>query len=136
MHDPLSELPGYSLRRAANAMGSALTERLAGLGLRRPTAAALMLIDANTGTTASALGRALDIKHANMVPLLRRMEEDGLIERTPIDGKSRGLKLTALGEQRLAEARAVIVVFEQELLARIPAEHRDHLVPALHALWH
>jgi len=43
--------------------------------------------------------------------------------------------LTAGGQQRLAEARRVIDEFEAELLARIPAAHRDHLLPALEALW-
>ncbi|OYW44889.1 MAG: MarR family transcriptional regulator [Sphingomonadales bacterium 32-68-7] len=135
MRDPLLLLPGYSLRRATNAMGAELNSRLATLELRRPGAAILMLVDANPGITASALGRALDIKRANMVPLLRRLEEDALIEREAIDGKSRGLTLTAAGQQRLAAARAIIDTFEAELMARIPAEHRDHLIPALEALW-
>lgn len=135
MRDPLLLLPGYSLRRATNAMGAELNTRLATLDLRRPGAAILMLVDANPGVTASALGRMLDIKRANMVPLLRRIEDDGLIEREAIDGKSQGLKLTDLGKKRLVAARKIIDVFEAELMARIPAEHRDHLIPALEALW-
>ena len=133
MHDPLPQLPGYALRRAANATAAELASRLAPLGLRQSDVSVLILIAENPGVTASAVGRALDIQRANMVPLLKRLE--GLIDRVPIDGKSFGLDLTRHGRERLAEARAVVEGFEAELIARVPAEHRAHLLPALEALW-
>ncbi len=135
MKDPLSRLPGYALRRAASAMIAELAGRLSEIGLRHTDASALLLIEANEDVTASALGRMLDIQRANMVPLVGRLEAAGLIEREPIDGKSHSLRLTARGHARLAEARAIIDQFEGELLGRIPAEHRAHLLPALNALW-
>jgi len=133
MRDPLPKFPGYALRRAANATAAELAGKLAEVGLRQSDVSVLLLIDANPGVTASAIGRQLDIQRANMVPVLKRLE--GLIDRVPIDGKSQGLALTALGEARLAEARAVVEGFEAELLARVPEEHRAHLLPALEALW-
>ena len=135
MRDPLPQFPGYALRRAANATAAELSGRLAQLGLRQADASALILIGENPGITSSAIGRALDIQRANMVPLLKRLEDAGLIERAPIDGKSRGLNLTEPGRVRLAEARGIVDAFEAELLARIPPEHRAHLLPALEALW-
>ena len=87
------------------------------------------------GEARRQLGRALGIERANMVPLLNRLEEAGLIEREAIDGMSQGLRLTPAGLRRLAEARKIIEAFEAELLARVPAEHRDHLLPALNAIW-
>ena len=135
MDDPLSAYPGYLLRRAANATAADLAARLAKLDLRQSDASALMLIGANAGVTASAIGRELDIQRANMVPLLNRLEDADLIERSPLDGKSQGLDLTPAGRVKLAEARAVIEAFEAEMIARIPAEHRPHLLPALEALW-
>jgi len=133
MRDPLPKYPGYALRRAANATAAELSARLAATGLRQSDVSVLLLIDANPRVTASALGRQLGIERANMVPLLKRLE--GLVDRAPIDGKSQGLELTAEGEARLAEARAVVESFEAELFERVPAEHRDHLLPALEALW-
>jgi DNA-binding MarR family transcriptional regulator len=135
MKDPLISFPGYSLRRAANAASGDLAQRLAALSLRQSDASLLMLIDANPGATASALGRRLDIQRANMVPILKRLEDAGLITRAPIDGKSQGLALTEAGRARLAEGHKVIEQFERELLERIPAEHRAHLLPALDAIW-
>jgi len=133
MRDPLVNFPGYALRRAANATAAELASRLGAIGLRQSEVSVLMLIAANPGVTASALGRQLGIERANMVPLLKRLE--GLIDRAPIDGKSQGLALTAAGRARLSEARKVVEGFEAELLARVPPEHRDHLLPALEALW-
>jgi DNA-binding MarR family transcriptional regulator len=133
MRDPLPNFPGYALRRAANATAAELAGKLGDVGLRQSDVSVLLLIDANPGVTASAIGRQLDIQRANMVPLLKRLE--GLIARVPIDGKSQGLELTEAGRDKLAEGRAVVEAFERELLARVPPEHRAHLLPALAALW-
>jgi DNA-binding MarR family transcriptional regulator len=135
MRDPLTAYPGYALRRAANAAAAELAGRLADLGMRQSDASVLMLIEANGGITASALGRQLDIQRANMVPLLKRLEDSGWIDRAPLDGKSRGLHLTESGSQALDRAKEIIETFEAELLQRIPEEHRAHLLPALDALW-
>ena len=135
MHDPLVLLPGYALRRAANATAAELSARLTEVGLRQSDVSLLMLVEANPGTTSSALGRQLDIQRANMVPVLKRLEDAGLIARAPIDGKSQELALTEAGRSKLAEGRAVIERFERELIERVPEEHRAHLLPALNALW-
>lgn len=135
MDDPLIHLPGYALRRAASASGGELASRLATLDLRQTDVSALILIGANPDITASALGRQLDIQRANMVPLLKRLESADLIERHAIDGKSQGLVLTKAGEDMRSKALAIVETFEAELLARVPAEHRAHLLPALNALW-
>ena len=123
------------MRRAANATAAELATRLAPTGLRQSDVSVLILICENPGVTASAIGRELDIQRANMVPLLKRLEDAGLIDRAPIDKKSRGLELTAKGRGRLADARAVVERFEAELIGRVAPEHRAHLLPALEALW-
>lgn len=135
MNDPLLELPGYSLRRAAAAMMAEFAARIEPLGLRIADVSALLVIAANPRVTASQLGRMLDIQRANMVPLIARLESAGLIARRPLDGKSHSLGLTVDGEAKLAEARRVIAAFEGWLVDKVPAEHRDHFKPALDALW-
>lgn len=135
MRDPLPSYPGYLLRRAAHATAARLAALLGEIGLKQVDASVLLLLAANPDVTASALGRQLDIQRANMVPLLKRLEDAGLIERSPIDGKSQGLALTPLGRTRMEQARAIIEVFEADLLDRVPEEHREHLLPALDALW-
>lgn len=135
MPDPLRQFPGYSLRRAASAMMTEFSARLAPLDLRFAESSAMLVMETNAGITASQLGRMLDIQRANMVPLLNRLESAGLIQRVPIDGKSHALELTGAGLAKLAEVKAVIITFEAWLIERVPAEHRAHLKPALDALW-
>ncbi len=131
----LPRSPGYSLRRASNAVTGELVGRLAALDIRLVDATVLLLIERNPQITASAIGRELDIQRANMVPLLKRLEDAGLVERTAIDGKSFGLGISAAGAGRVAQVRSTIEGFEAELLQRIPAEHREHIIPALDMLW-
>jgi len=132
--NPLTDLPGYVLRRAATLMMAELAERLAPLALRISDASVLLLVAGRADMTSSDLGKLLDIQRANMVPLLARLDSAGLIARVPIDRKSQAIVLTPAGEATLAQVRSITASFEADLLARIPAAHRDHLVPALKAL--
>lgn len=133
--DPLARLPGYVLRRAANAMMGELSDRLARIDMRLTDASVLMLVGERRDVTASGIGRILDIQRANMVPLLNRIESAGLIERVPIDRKSLAIVLTYKGREVLAKVEAITDRFEKELLDRVPEAHRPHLLPALNALW-
>ena len=133
--DPLARLPGYALRRAANAMMAELARYLAPLNLRVVEASALLLIAGRDDITSSEIGRTLDIQRANMVPLLNRLEASCLIERVPIDRKSMAIVLTGKGQELLVQVNAITAQFEADLLGRIPEAHRAHLLPALNALW-
>jgi DNA-binding MarR family transcriptional regulator len=132
--DNLSSLPGYALRRAANTMMAELATRLAPLDLRISDASVLLLVTDRADMTSSEIGKLLEIQRANMVPLLNRLENAGLIRREPIDRKSQAIVLTDEGTAKLDEVRVITGQFEQDLLARIPASHRPHFVPALQAL--
>ncbi len=134
MHDVMSELPGYVLRRAAAAMTTEIVARFASLGLRLGEASILMLVDANPGISSSALGRALGIQRANMAPIIARLESSGLIKRTAVNGRMHGLALTGHGQEKADAAARVSAEQEAELLARIPRQYRAGFLPALKAL--
>ena len=133
--DPLNTRLGYLLKRVSTAAMGDLSRRLQDVDLREVDATVLLLIERNENIIASRIGRILDIKTANMVPLLRNLEDKGLIRREPIDGKSNGLQLTPVGERKLAETRTILDAFESDLEQRVPEEHRAHIVPALQAIW-
>ncbi len=135
MDDSLARLPGYALRRAANAMMNELSSRLADIDMRIADASILMLVGTRQDVTASQIGRSLDIQRANMVPLLNRMEAAGLIERMPLDRKSLAVVLTPAGCERLEQVEEITGNFEQELMARVPEEYRSGFLPALNSLW-
>ncbi len=136
MSDLLFSLPGYVLRRAANAMMGELAKRLAAIDLHISDASVLMLVGDHHDMTSSDIGRLLDIQRANMVPLLDRLGAAALIDRLPLNRKSLAVVLTERGRAKLEQVMDVTMNFERELLERIPPEHRDHFVPALNALWH
>jgi DNA-binding MarR family transcriptional regulator len=132
--DALNVLPGYLLRRAANAMMAQLAVRLAEIELKISDATLLLLVSDHRDMTSSDIGQALDIQRANMVPLLVRLEKADLISRQPIDRKSQAIVLTNTGNARLAQVRAITGAFEADLMARIPERHRAHFIPSLRAL--
>ena len=135
MNDPLIELPGYVLQRAAAAALAELNERLAPLGLRHAGVAMLMLIEAQPGISQSQAGRILDIQRANMVPFVARLEERSVIRRRQVDGRSQALALTRQGRALLERARHVVAAHEAELMQRVPAPLRPMVLPVLMALW-
>jgi len=135
MNDFLRELPGYNLRRASNAVLTELTDGLGELDFRPTDASMLITIDGNPHITPSELGRILGIQRANMVPMVARMEGRGAIKRIKLDGRSFGLELTKEGIILCERAKDILLAYEERFLERVPAEHREHLLPALRALW-
>jgi len=135
MIDTLKDLPGYALRRASTAMLADLNIRLEPLGVRHVEASVLLVIAGNPGVTQSKLGEVLGIQRANMTPLIARLEERGWLARTPIDGRSHGLILSAAGRDARAAISAVVASHELALINRIAPEHRSGFKAALDALW-
>ena len=95
----------------------------------------MLLIGANPGIAASAVGRELEIQRANLTRILGRLEAEGLLARELLDGKSHAVALTAAGRKLHSRLAEVVADFERSLIERIPDEHREHLLPALQALW-
>lgn len=135
MKDPLLDYPGYVLRRASTAMMAAFAKDIEQLGLRTVEATILQILKDNPGISQSALGRMLDIQRANMTPIAARLEARGLVQRSPSDGRSLGLELSVSGQALAAQVLAHVAAFEADVLASVPIEHRDHVLPALRAIW-
>lgn len=135
MNDPLKSLPGYLLRRVSNALQDEFTAKLSALNLRPSDASIMVLIDANPEITPSALGHMLGIQRANMVPIIARLENKGLILRTALDGRSYGMSFTKEGKAIHTQVKQAIKSHEDSILARIPKEHQDIFLSSLEVLW-
>lgn len=135
MKDPLTELPGYVLRRASSAVLADLNRQLEPLKLRHAEVAFLLLLGSCPGISQSEAGRILDIQRANMAPFVARLRRRGLVDRTKVDGRSQALKLTVDGRTLLARARRIVGSFEASLMERVPAKMRPFVLPILMALW-
>lgn len=135
MRDPLSELPGYRLRRASAAMLGDLARRLEPVALTPVEASVILLIGSNQGLTQSAIGRALGIQRANMAPLIARLEARGQLTRKPADGRSHTLSLTPAGHSVHDAVAQITAEHEAQLLNRIAPEDRPGFLRALDSLW-
>jgi len=113
----------------------ALAHRLDALGLRPTEASVLMVVEANPNITQSDIGRLLGIVSANMAPLVSRLEERDLVERTPMDGRSHGLGLRPGGRSLTARVKKVITAHERTLLSKVPASCRTAFMTGLRAIW-
>jgi len=127
---PLDSLLGYRLRRASMAMMADLLAAITPLGLSAGEASFLILVGANPGCRQRDVGRTLEIKRANLTPLVTRMKARGLVTDAPIDGRSRSLTLTkdgnALRDKALArigaadrKARKSLAIEEAALIAAL-----------------
>lgn len=99
---------GYQLRRASAVMMADLSRELADLDLRPAEVTTLLVIAENPDCSQTEVGQALAIKRANMVPIISRLMERGLVERRRLDGRSHALTLTDAGREAADNAAARI----------------------------
>ena len=125
----ISDLIGYRLRLATNAMTSDLKATLDGTRLRPVLVAMLAVIARNPGIIQTAVGNALGVQRANLVPLVNEAGERGWVERQPApnDRRAYALHLTPAGERLLAEALDRIAEHEARLFGRLTARERETL---------
>jgi DNA-binding MarR family transcriptional regulator len=96
LHNPLETLLSYQLRRASNASNASnerLNARLEWAGLKPSEASVLIVLEANSHSKQSDIGRSLGIQSANMTPLIAGLEHRGLICRAAVDRRSHGSSL-------------------------------------------
>ena len=85
---------GYNLRRAHGVQKQRFAAVFGPLGIRPVTLSALGIIYDNPGITQADLGKKLNIKRANMVPVMAELEGRGLIARRPSDNDRRAHVVT------------------------------------------
>lgn len=125
---------GYQLRRASAVMMADLSRELADLDLRPAEVTTLLVIAENPDCSQTEVGQALAIKRANMVPIISRLMERGLVDRRRLDGRSHALTLTADGHRMARDAIARIDKHESrftELLGGTDAEALFRSLPVI-----
>jgi DNA-binding MarR family transcriptional regulator len=97
---------GYRLTRTEILVHKLFLRRAVGLALKPSEYSILVLIDAQPGIYLRQLSVALDISPSNLVPVVERLVQRGLVERR-VDGRDRRLQqlhLTAAGQTLLSRA--------------------------------
>jgi DNA-binding MarR family transcriptional regulator len=116
----------YLLRQANAATRQVLNEQLAGLGLTSPQFLILNLVDAYPGVSGAQIARIAQVTAQTLNLIVRKLEIDGLIERTTHESHGRVLclGLTAKGESQLKLCKRQADIVENRLLALVPATHQ------------
>ena len=130
---PLPGFVGYMLRRAQLLIFDDFIRTMAGVGLRPASFSVLAVIDANPGSTQSAVSEALGLQRTNLVAIIDTLEESGFAKRTPArtDRRSHALYLTPKGKRLLAKALKLQAEHEQRILSKLGPEDSARLLTLL-----
>lgn len=131
----LESFVGYNLRRAAAKQRERFRAVFEPYDIRPVQLTVLTLILNNMPVRQAALGKALDIKRANVVTLLDELQERALILRQPAsdDRRSHELYLTASGRRLTKKLLTMHANLEKDLARALGSEQLESLVALLRA---
>ena len=127
----LSELLGYSLKRAQLKVFEDFLRCMAPLQLTPAQFSVLLLLDKNPGRNQTEIANTLGILRPNFVAMLDSLESRGLCTRarSPNDRRSHVLMLTDKGRSTLAKAKKLVSQKHEARLIKVlgVSEHRSML---------
>ena len=129
------DLPGYKMRRVSLLSMAALSKALADIELRVTEAIVLLQIQDEPGLTLSEIGRRLDIKRANVTPLVGGLVERNLVRSEVKDGRSQALFLSEVGEDVASRAYSTILHHEETFFQALSGDKLTELTESLGVLW-
>lgn len=124
---------GYNLRRAHGVQKARFEAIFGPYSIRPLTLSSLGTIYDNPGMTQADLGRKLNIKRANMAPLMAELEGRGLITRRPSDNDRRAqvINLTPAGTKFTIKLLDLHRRLEDDLAKELGVRERDQLLMLL-----
>jgi DNA-binding MarR family transcriptional regulator len=130
----LESFVGYNLRRAAGVQSQRFKAIFGPHDIRPVQLSILTLLHHNPELRQSMLGKALDIKRANVVTLLDELEDRGLVARRPseTDRRSHVLEFTPAGRKLTTKLLGLHAKLEGDLARALGGEEaRDRLLTLL-----
>ena len=117
--DPVQERVGYVLKRAQQALSTAMAAVLAGHGVTNAQYAVLSALQADPGLSNAELARRSFVTPQTMHEVIAQLERAGLVTRQTNPHHARILerRLTARGEEVLAACHRDVLAIEQRMLA-------------------
>jgi DNA-binding MarR family transcriptional regulator len=114
----------YLLRQAQAAARLAMERALADLGVTPPQFVALTMLRAHPGLSGADLARVALLTPQTVGVIIRNLERDGAIRKTPhpIHGRVLQWTLTRRGETRLEKCRRRALGLERRLMAGLPKQ--------------
>jgi DNA-binding MarR family transcriptional regulator len=128
-----TERPGWLLKRAQDALNSAMTTALRGPGATVPEYAVLTALADEPGMSNADLARRAYVTPQTMNQVLRELEKRGWVSRHPHPGHGRILQaeLTAEGRRVLGGCHQAVAAVEEQMLAGLTPTGREQLVAGL-----
>lgn len=129
----LSDLLGYSLRRAQIRIYHDFLEVMDPWSITPPRFSAMILIQNNSGMKLTELARAMGIARSGAVEVVNSLERLGYVRRcdSPTDRRAYSLELTAEGRGMIAKATALIREHDARISKRLSAKERAQLTTLL-----
>ncbi|KPC61938.1 MarR family winged helix-turn-helix transcriptional regulator [Streptomyces chattanoogensis] len=130
---PAAERLGSHLKRAEQALNATKHAVLKPVGLTVPQYAALLFLSERPGISAAGLARACRVTPPTMNTVLKKLQERGLIERTPHEWHKNVLeiRLTEEGKAVMADADARAIRVERALAEEFTEEERASIIALL-----
>lgn len=129
----LADLVGYRIRLAQIAAFKDFEETAKRFDSAPRYFGLLMLIAHNPGLPQSRLAEAIHLVRSSLVPILDRLEAEGLVERrsSPIDRRSKAVWLTLKGRKLIERLKPLVVEHEDRLTRGFTTAERRQLVELL-----
>lgn len=130
---PLNQYLGHALLRARTTVFATINKQLRSVGLSGGEFGVLVVIQRNPGVRFIDVTRALGFRETNFAPLIRGLEQRGLVTRraSNADKRTKTLLLSPRGETLIAKALKMQNAFEQALAARLGETRAELLRAAL-----
>ena len=130
---PLGESLGFWLRVAQNAIFKQSKKAFAELDLQPQEYGLLLLVGHKAGRVQRAVANSLRVRDANLVAMIDKLEELGLVSRRPApqDARSRVLHLTNGGKALLRRAKRVEANLSEQFDEKLGKGSRARLVKLL-----
>ena len=124
---------GYLVKRTQQALRRACDAALRPTGLSMAQYALLRALADHPDASAAELARLCFVTRQSLQDVLAGLRTAGLVESSdgPTRGRSRSLRLTALGKRRMAAADAVVSEVESAMVQGISATDRRELADLL-----
>ena len=134
--DRVTDLVGYQLKRAQQALRTAMDEGLRAQGLTTPQYAALTHLEADEPLSGAELARRCFVTAQTMNAILVGLERARLVERAPHAEHGRVIeaRLTKRGPAKVQDAHRTVFEIEERMLSAITPAGRRRLNETLRRL--
>ncbi|WP_339705893.1 MarR family transcriptional regulator [uncultured Kriegella sp.] len=114
----------YALRATWQAVARMYNEQAKNYGSTMAVGFTLLSIDPKTGTPSTALGPKMGMEATSLSRILKRMEEQELIQRkpNPKDGRGVLIHLTDFGLEKRNDSKAAVLRFNEAIRENINTE--------------